>query len=80
MWIVSVYRDLGYSIENYNKYFKDEDKAYDHFDVEIKKEFEFEIAEGFVSDQEIQNIINAGRYRYENDEKQVLIYIEEVDE
>lgn len=78
-WIVSVYRDLGYSIEQYTKHFKDEADAYNLFEEEIKSEFEYEIAEALVSDQEIQNILNAERYRYETDNKQILISIERND-
>lgn len=76
MWTVTIYRDNGYSGENYTKHFKKEEDAYNYFEEEIKIEFEEEIEEGLVSPQEIQNILNNNIYRYENDKYEVVISLD----
>lgn len=80
MWTVTVYRDNGFSGENYSKQFDNEEDAYEFFDSEIRIEFEEEIEQGLVSDNELQNIINAGIYTYENDAYEVTITLETYDE
>lgn len=80
MWKVTIYKDYGYDIINYSKTFIDEDNAYDFFSNEIKNEFDSEIEQGLISDQEIQNIINNDYYRFESEDKEILIHIEELDD
>lgn len=80
MWAVTVYRDNGYSEENYSKQFDDEDDAINFFSDEVKYEFDEEIESGLVSDQEIQNIINQGIYIYESDAYDVTISLELIGE
>ena len=80
MWAVTVYRDNGYSEENYSKHFKEEENALSFFSDEIKYEFEEEIDMGVVADQEVQNIINQGIYIYESDTYEVTISLEFVGE
>lgn len=77
MWTVTVYRDNGYSGENYAKNFEDEDEALDFFAEEVKDEFREEIEEGLVSDQEIQNIVNNNIYTYDSEDYEVTISLEE---
>jgi hypothetical protein len=76
LWIVTIYRDNGYSGENYVKKFDTEDEAYDFFSEEVKSEFTEEIEDGLVSDQEVQNIINNGIYTYESEAYEVTITLE----
>ncbi|AGO48996.1 hypothetical protein N356_gp103 [Cellulophaga phage phi14:2] len=80
MWIVTVYRDNGYSGENYTKKFDDEDDAIDFFTEEVKDEFREEIEEGLVSDQEIQNIVNNNIYTYDSEDYEVTISLELIDD
>lgn len=80
MWEVTIYKDYGYDIVSYSKLFNNEWNAYDFFEEEIKDEFRSEIREGLVSDQEIQNIINNDYYRFESDNKEILISIKEIDD
>jgi len=79
-WIVNIYKDDRGSLTSYSRAFKDEDDAYDFFELEIKDEFLYEIQQGLVTDQEIQNIISNNMYRYEDDNKEIEISIAEVNE
>lgn len=80
MWAVTVYRDNGYSEENYANHFEDENDAITFFSDEIKYEFDEEIETGVVSDQEVQNIVNQGIYIYESDAYDVTISLELIGE
>lgn len=76
MWSVHIFRDNGYSTENFTKKFEEEDDAYDFFSDEVKGEFDSEIESGLVSDQEIQNIINNSIYTYSDEKYDVTISLE----
>lgn len=80
MWVITVYKDYGNHGENFSKTFKDETLADEFFELEIRNEFDYEIEHGLVSDQEIQNIINARSYIFYSDEKEITITMEEYNE
>ena len=80
MYLVTIYKDLGYDIVNYSKSFKTEDDAYDMYEEEILKEFDYEIENGLISNQELQNILNSYYYDYYSDEREILIKLEEIND
>lgn len=76
MWIVTVYRDNNYSIESYDKTFSEQVDAESFFADEIKHEFDDQIENGTISNQEVQDIINTAFYTYEDEDYQVSITLE----
>jgi len=79
-WEVKINKDNGYEQTNYSAEFIDEQEAEDYFKLLITDEFDSEITEGLVSDQEIQNIVNNRYYFYENNQREILIELKEQNE
>ena len=79
MWIITVYKDYGNHGENFSKQFIEESDAEEFLEMEIKSEFDFEITEGLITDQEVQNMINNRGYIYFDQNKEVSIIMEEDD-
>lgn len=77
MWEVTVYKDYGYNVTSFSKTFEEEDDAYDFFEGELREEFEIEIIEGLLTDQEFQDMINKGEYKYTDDKREIYISINE---
>lgn len=65
---------------NLEKDIADEEKAYDLFEELVREELEYEIGEGLISDQELQNIYSNMSYRFENEKETVFLQIEEINE
>lgn len=78
MWIVNIYKDKYNGLTSYSKVFDEEEDAFDFFEAEIKEEFDYEIKNGLVTDQEIQNIISNQNYTYEDDKEEIMMSIKEV--
>lgn len=80
MYKVIKYKEGKGVFVNIEKEIVDEEKAYDFFEELVREELEYEIGEGLISDQELQNIYSNMNYRFEDEMNIVLLQIEEINE
>jgi len=80
MYKVIKYKEGSGIFINIEKEIINEDEAYEYFEELIREELEYEIGEGLLSDQELQNIYANMDYRYEDENNVILLQIEEINE
>lgn len=80
MYKITKYKESPDIFINLEKIIKDEEKAHDYFEEIVREELDYEIEEGLISDQELQNIYSNMTYRFEDETNITFLEIEKIND